>query len=57
MFQILYTLCYSDFHDIVNGQGELLTTLMLSDLQNSQLIKTYGVPSIALSLALQRYLL
>ncbi|RGB28169.1 heme peroxidase [Rhizophagus diaphanus] len=44
----------SDFHDIVNGHGELLTTLMLNDLQNSQLIKIYGVPSIALSLALQR---
>ncbi|GBC07612.1 hypothetical protein RclHR1_07570008 [Rhizophagus clarus] len=44
----------SDFHDIVNGQGELLTTMALTDLQNSQIIKIYGAPSIALSLALQR---
>ncbi|GBC07611.1 hypothetical protein RclHR1_07570007 [Rhizophagus clarus] len=44
----------SDFHEIVDGQGEPLTTLTLNDLQNSQLIKIFGVPSIALSLALQR---
>ncbi|PKC07457.1 heme peroxidase [Rhizophagus irregularis] len=44
----------SDFHEIVDGQGEPLTTLSLNDLQNSQLIKVYGSSSIALSLALQR---
>ena len=53
---ILY-IVHSNFYDIVDPQGQILATLSLNDVENSTLIKTYGLQTIALSLALQRYLL
>ncbi|CAG8440207.1 7817_t:CDS:10 [Funneliformis mosseae] len=44
----------SNFYDIVNYQGKPLATLPLNDLQVPGLLKTFGIPSIALSMALQR---
>ncbi|RIA89934.1 heme peroxidase [Glomus cerebriforme] len=43
----------SDFYNIVNGKGDLLAKLSLHDLKVPNLIATYGVPSLVLSLALQ----
>ncbi|CAG8456991.1 13944_t:CDS:10 [Funneliformis mosseae] len=44
----------SDYHSIVDNNGQVLATLSLNSLQRPRLLETYGVPSIALSLALQR---
>jgi len=42
---------------MVNEQGNLLAVLSLHDLKKPGLLRTYGVPTVALSLALQRCLL
>ncbi|CAI2176968.1 15881_t:CDS:10 [Funneliformis geosporum] len=44
----------SDFYNIVNDAGKPLTTISLNDVQAPGLLKTFGIPSIILSLALQR---
>jgi len=43
----------SDFYHIYNEQGDLVTILSLHDLKRLNLLTDFGVPSLALSLALQ----
>ncbi|CAG8540148.1 15379_t:CDS:10 [Funneliformis mosseae] len=43
----------SDFYNMVNERGDLLSVLSLHDIKMNGLLTTYGVPTIALSLALQ----
>jgi hypothetical protein len=44
----------SDVFDIVNKEGNKLTELPLNALRTRNLIETYGVPTLILSMALQR---
>ncbi|CAG8663617.1 4652_t:CDS:10 [Rhizophagus irregularis] len=44
----------SDYYDIVNNQGNILTTLPLTSLQIPHLLESYGIPTLILSMALQR---
>ncbi|GES81430.1 heme peroxidase [Rhizophagus clarus] len=44
----------SDYYDIVNNEGNVLTTLPLTSLQIPHLLESYGIPTLILSMALQR---
>ena len=45
----------SDIYNIVNKDGYKLAELPLNSLQTTTLIEAYGVPTLILSMALQRY--
>ena len=47
---------FSDFYNIVNEQGDPLSTLSLHDLKEKYILPIYGIPSLVLSLALSVYI-
>src|SRR5205823_403680 len=60
-FFLLMCFYYSDFYNIVNEQRDLIAVLSMLDLklpslELPNLIENYGISSLVLSMALQRYI-